>query len=241
MTNAAYLLASALREFATPSAETPEARRGFSGQEDLDAWREHSRVCDLVRTVDYTLQGMDAVRINVDMFTAALPRWYAGVNFATIPWGKVTQGNGTRQVCTDGDINLLEALGLIINTTGHVALTEADRRNLSDVLEQAIELVDDASSDLPADVRQYLHTLLLKARMVVDNVEKYGHEAVRQVALELGGAMAMQAGRAQQRGDTERAGRWRAAAFQLMIGFLGGTASGGGEVLAAEALKQLGG
>ena len=239
MTNCANLLAARLRSFEAPSQQPPEQVRGFESPHDLDAWRRHADDCELIKSVDYTLQGMDAVGIGVDMFMTALPRWYAGVNFASIPWGVTTQGNGMREACSEGDINLLEAFALTIKTAGHVVLTEDDRRTLSDVLAQAQDLIESDSTDLPADVRQYLWTLIIKAQMIVDNLDMYGHEAVRQVALELGGAMTMQAERAEQHGQPERASRWRAAALTLMGGFMGGAASGATEVAAAEVMKQI--
>lgn len=242
--NAAFHLAAILRTYDASASQRPEAVRGFQSINDLDSWRRHSEVADLVKSVDYTLQGMDAAGVNVDMFVLALPRWYAAVNFATLPWGITTNGKGTRAACAPSDIALLEALGLVIKTGGGVELGEDDRRALIDVLAEARQLIEDNADDMPADVRHYVWSLIIRAEMVVQNLEKYGTATVRQVAFELGGVMTAQAERAEAHGEGERAGRWRSTAQMLMIGFMGGTGQGAAGQLGEAAqhiVKQLGG
>lgn len=244
MTNVAHTLADRLRLFVHPANETPESRRGFTSATDIDAWRRHAEDNELLRQIDNLLKGMDAAGTNVDMFMSALPRWYAGVNFATDPWGQATQTGKTRAPCNNSDVDLLDALGLVISTGGGVTLTEDDRRSLADVLKEARDLVENDTSDMPPHVRHYLWSLIVRAEMVVKDFEHFGPDAVRQVAFELGGAMTAQAERAEGRQEPARAGRWRAAATQLMVGFMGGagsTASGALGEAASEAIKQIGG
>ena len=242
--NAAYQLATLLHSYAAPSMTRPEDARGFGGIDDLDSWRKHAEAVELVRIVDHTLQGMDAAGVAVEMFIPAVPRWYAGVCFAKLPWGSTTSGNGMRPVCDPADIALLEALGLVVKTGGALELNEEERRSLADVLAQARDLIENDTTDMPADVRHYLWGLITRAEMIVKNLEEYGTETVRQVAFELGGAMTAQAERADAHGQEQRAGKWRAAAKHLMIGFMGGAGSNAADQLtqaAEHVAKQLGG
>lgn len=66
----------------------------------------------------------------------------------------------------------------------------------------------------------YLHGLISRARMVVDNSETHGAYAVREVALELGGAMIVRGGQVQAE-DPEKASRWRSAGYMLVAGVFG--------------------
>jgi hypothetical protein len=238
--NAAALLAVLLSEWLVPPNRRPEQVRGFEGPDDLDSWRTHTHAADLIRRVDYTIQGMDAAGEDVEMFLLALPRWYSGVHFAATPWG--TTIGSPREACDQRDIDLLRALGALIKAGGPIAIDEDHKRTLADVLTQARELVE-ADTTMTPDVRHYIWGLILRAQMVVDNLERYGPEAVREVALELGGAMTSQADMAASRGDAEKAGRWRSGAAMLLGGFMSGAASTGGTqaLTAAEhVIKQLG-
>jgi hypothetical protein len=242
--NAAFLLADALESYAVPGNTTPERVRGFEGPNDIDAWRRHNAAVDLVRAVDHLLTGMRAAGEDVSMFDAALPRWYSGTYMATTPWGSKQNGGGPRLVCPEHDVHLLRALGAIINGWEPIKLDEADQRTLSDVLKQARELLEEESDSLPRDVRYYLWGLIQRAQMVVDNLEGYGPEAVRQVALELGGAMIVQAAHADSSGEGEKASRWRSAGYLLVGGFLTRFGDTGANALmkgAGHVVKQLNG
>ncbi|MFC7502885.1 hypothetical protein ACOACQ_21870 [Nocardioides sp. CPCC 206347] len=241
--NAATRLAAALRSFSTPGGQTPESVRGFArGQNRLDAWRRHHESAELVATVDRILQGMELVGTDTSPFMAALPEWYAGVHFATLPWSSNNnRKDSPRDVCSDSSLKLLDALGLVIKTGGALVVTEDDRRRLTDVLAEARDLIDHDTVDLPDLIRGYLAELIRRAQMIVENLDKYGAETVRQVAFELGGAMAAQAERANAQQDEPRSRRWRSVATHLVAGFVGGTGGGVGEIAAMEAFKQLGG
>lgn len=238
-TNAAFLLAYRLRNWVIPAGQHPEDVRGFDSIDHVDAWRAHADTCDLIRAVDNTLIGMDAIEENVDMFVTALPRWYAAVHFAATPWGSTKPS--TRQTLREGDLNLLEALGALIKATKPVTLGEDDRRSLSDVIDEAMELLRTDSDDIPDNVRAYLWSLISRAQQILGALDEFSTETARQIALELGGAMVVQAERAAATGNTERANRWRSTAMHLMVGFMGGASSGAAEIAAAAALKQLGG
>ena len=238
--NAAALLAKLLQEYEVPKGSTTEATRGFESIDDLGAWRRQYDAAHLMSLVDDTLQGMAAGGEDITMFSGALPRWYAGVFMASTPWGQ--RPNSNVAACGQGDIDLPKALGLLIRSGAPVILTEDDRRSLSDVLQHAQELLEANEQDMPDDVRRYLHGLICRARMIVDNIDMYGHEAVRQVALELGGAFTLQAERAERQGDPQSASKWRSAATTLTIGFMGGFGGTTGGAIAAGAgtvIKQL--
>lgn len=238
--NAAFLLADLIEQWATPTNVPPEKVRGFKNTNDLNAWRVHTRAADLVRTVDETLQGMTANGEDVSPFMDSLPRWYAAVHFAAIPWGKTEQRTDVtdRPLCPRADISLLRALGLVIDTSGGLDISDADQRSLVDTLREAQSLLEE-DEDLDKEIKRYLLGLVGKANLVLANLSTYGAEAVRHVALELGGALTVQAVRAEAAGDRSRAVRIQAAAWNLLIGFVGGSASGIGEVAATEALRQI--
>lgn len=238
MANAATQLADLLSEFQVKANVTPERCRGFDTREDLESWRRHAVVGDLIRSVDYMLQGMDASGENVDMFREALPRWYAGVHFATTPWGSKT--NAVRPVCSEADINLLRALGALLRAGKPPQLDENDVHSLQTILTQARDLLEDDLAGMPDDVRRYLFGLICKADMVLRNLLTYGEQTVREVAFELGGALIAEAARTRAT-KPERASRLWAAAAMLMAGFFGGATGEAGRALSVEALKQLGG
>lgn len=237
--NAAYLLSDALRGWQVPPGERPQQRRGFRDEGDLDAWRGFTQQADLVRTIDSTLQGMDADGQFVEMFLDALPRWYAGVYMAATPWNQMTEGGAGHEACTDADIKLLQALGALIDSTDYVTIGEDEHRSLIDVLAQARALLEEDSDQIPKDIRHYLWGLICRAQMILDNLDNYGPEAVRQVALELGGAFVVQGQRAEAEGDAARAKSWRSAAFMLMAGFMGGGAGGVGEAIGEAGIKAI--
>jgi hypothetical protein len=237
--NAAYLLADALRAWHVPAGEKPQHRRGFRDESDLDAWRGFTQQADMVRTLDSMLQGMDADGRFVDMFLEALPRWYAGVYMASTPWNEMTNGGDGHAACSEGDINLLQALGALIDSTDYVTIGEEEHRSLSDVLAQARKLLEEDSSHIPNDIRQYLWGLICRAQMILDNLDNYGPEALRQVALELGGALVVQGQRAEGNGDMARAQSWRSTAYLLMVGFMGGGAGGVGQAIGEAGIQAI--
>lgn len=242
-TNAAYRLAALLRQWQVPHGSTPEKVRGFRNKDDLDAWRSHAQAADLIRTVDNTLQGLNAMGENVDMFQAALPRWYAGVHFAATPWSSKATSNVPRSACAAGDINLLEALGLVLRAGNPVSLDEDDRRRLSDVLAEARALIESDGLDLPTDVRAYLWSLILRAEAIVRSLGDFSTEEVRQVAIELGGALIVR-GEQTEAQDPARAGRLKSLGLMLVGGFLARGGEAGANALGrvvGEGFKQLGG
>lgn len=227
---------------AVPASQAPEQVRGHDGPADLNAWRRFGSDLDLVQAVDSILKGMDSSGEDVDMFLDALPRWYAGVAFATTPWG--TNVGAPRPACSDGDLNLLKALGLVIRSGKPVSIGEDDQRRLVDVLAQARSLVEEESDGFSDDVRRYLHSLIVRAEMVARNVEQFGPEAVRQVAFELGGAMTTEAEKLERADEPEKAKRWKSAATLLMGGFLGALGSEAAELAAgggADAVRAIAG
>lgn len=183
MTNPAYQLAAALRYSAVPPHERPESTRGFADITDLDAWREVQPVTELVTEVDRTLAGMNANGENVSMFLETLPKWYAGAHFATVPWSSTSQS--PRPMCPSIELNLLDALGALIEAGGSWEFTEEVRRSLTDVLDEAKTLIE-TDTDMPMDVRRYLWSLLTHAHLVVEQQEKFGPGPLRHIALELG-------------------------------------------------------
>lgn len=238
MTNAAYRLASLLESYAVPAQATPESVREFGGPADVDAWRRHNGATELVRTVDYTLQGMNAAGENVDMFLAALPRWYTGVHFATTPWGSAV--GGVRAACDDGDLNLLRALGLVIDQGRSLNLGEEERRTLVDVLDEARRLLENDSDHIPADIKRYLWGLLLRAQMLVHNLDDYGAEAVRAVILELGGAMTAQAAQAHQPERSGSSQKWVATALHMITTVMVNAAAGAaGNIASSPIVHQI--
>lgn len=240
MTNApdpATLLADTLDSWRVPKNTHPQTARGFGGNgtEDLAAWRRIGHAADLLRSVDNLLCGMTAAGEDVAMYTPYLPRWYAGVYFATTPWDSTVQRD--RPVCEPHEINLLRALGATIRAIGFPVVTDSRARQLRDVLDQALSLLEADSADFDPEVRFYLHGLISRARMVVDSSETYGAYAVREVALELGGAMIVRGGQVQAE-DPEKASRWRSAGYMLVAGVFGRAGERGFDV-ALEASERV--
>lgn len=234
--NAAYLLADLIQTYNLGTNDTPGYKRGFANINDLESWRRHNTAANLVQTVDFTMTALRTAGVTTDPFDPSLSSWYAAVHFAATPWG---QGAGTnRTACEDVDIRMLRALGGLIDAHTNLDITEQDRRGLIDVLDEALELITQDTA-LPPEVRGYLEALLQRARMVIENVETYGPEAVRQVALELSGAMSLQADRVASAGDQPTARRWRTVATMLAIGFVGGTAEGVTGELGSQVVRQI--
>lgn len=238
MANAAYMLAAKLEEWAVPKGTPTERHRGFSNINDLDAWREQQRACELIGTVDRLLAGMDANGDNPEMFLSTLPKWYAGIHFATTPWGK-TETNRATPCCTEIEINLLRALGKILDTDQETwELDEDGRRTLADVLDQAKQLIA-ADDTMPVDIRRYVWSLIARAYNVVEHYDTFGPDATRQIALELGGAMVARGEVVEKSGNGGLATKWKSYAAWLVTGILSGATTGAGNQLAHEALKQL--
>lgn len=238
MTNAAYQLADALDEWAVPAQRQPEQVRGFGEIDNLECWREVQRVTELVAEVDRTLAGMDASGDNVEMFLETLPKWYAGAHFATTPWGSVNT-NSPRPQCAAIELNLLRALGALIDAGGkHFDLTEDQKRTLHDVLAEAKKLVE-ADTDMTVDVRRYIWTLIVRAYDVLQNYDTFGPGPLREVALELGGAMHSRALVTEHNGDGPTSGRWKSLATMVVAGFAGGLGSDGANALSEVAHRAI--
>ena len=235
--NAANLLADILESWNVPANKITQEVRGFEDITDLQAWREQTTAVQHVASVDQTLTGMTAAGENVSMFMRTLPRWYAGAHLAATPWDSKT--NSFRRTCTEGDIDLLRALGSLIDAHPRMPLGEDARRRLADILDQANELLAEDLPGLPSDARRYLCALLERARLVLNNLDEYGYETLRQVVLEMGGAFTAQAERSHGAGQPEKAQRWWAVAFAAVTGFFGGTGSEAGRAIAAEGFKQI--
>lgn len=239
MTNAATRLADQLEAWAVPKNTMPHAIRGFDDADDLESWRHFTRTAAAwVAIIDDTLQGMAAEGEDVSLFEQFLPKWYAGVHWVTTPFA--APAASTRPTCEKHEIDMLRAFGLLLDTADPLQLTEEERRSLTDVLKTARELLEDTSSELPKDVRRYVWGLIIRAQAVVDEYEKFGTEAVRQVALELGGALQAQAERADHNGDHAQSARWKAVVVQLLVGFFSGASGGTAQALVEGGLNQLG-
>lgn len=241
--NAATQLADLLKSYATPNNVTPESQRGFSNANDLAAWRNHNAACELVRSVDNILIGMEAAGDDVDHFLSVLPTWYAGVHFATTPWGTRPnpQSKGTRAAATPQSISMLRALGSVLRAQGSLTIEEDARRTLVDTLEQARAIIESDLDTFTPDVRHYLLALLHRAEAVAGQAETYGAERVREVALELGGAVLTHA-EAVEGNDPQKAGRLRAIGHMLVGGFMGRFGEQGADALTkgvSEATKMI--
>lgn len=235
--NSAHLLAELLESLAVPPSTQPQTVHGFKNELDVDAWRNHVEQMNLVRAVDDHLR---ALRLTQDttVFDGSVPHWYAGVGFASTPWDGVT--SKARRACTPEHLNLLRALGMLIDARPHLAITEEDRRSLLDVIEEARALLADDDS-MASDIQAYLALLLQRAAFLLDNLEKYGAEPIRAVAFELGGAMYTQS---QREPDPDKKQRWSAAAWGFVTGFLTRSGSNSADVLMSAAengIKAIGG
>lgn len=217
--NSPALLADLLEGYAVPAGYTPQVHRGFEGDDqDIAAWRRHNADIDLVRSIDNLLIGMEAAGEDVGHFQECLGDWYSGVHFAATPWG--TALTRVSKACNAGSIRMLRALSSVLKANGGLTISEAARRQLSDTLEQARELIEEDIESFSPDVRHYLLALIHRAQSVINDVERYGSETVRQVALELSGAVQVQADVVESI-NPEKASRLRAVAGMLAGGFLG--------------------
>ncbi|MDO3397001.1 hypothetical protein QWJ41_14840 [Nocardioides sp. SOB44] len=239
--NAATLLVELIDSYAVPPNHKAQTAFGFDNAHDIDAWREHIEALTLVRNVDDAIRDMAAQGDPVDIFVPSVPHWYAGVGMASTPWGSTHATE--RAICPPEHRKMLKALALLIDAQGRsLDITEADRRALSDVLDEAAELLE-ASQTMPPSARSYLRALIDRARFLLEALDTYGAESVRAVVLELGGAMVMEGGRASAEGDQPTAKRWWSSAHLLVAGFLGGMGSEGASAITtgiSAVAKQLG-
>lgn len=218
----ATLLADMLDSWEVPQNASAQSARGFGGNgaTHLEAWRRVGHAAKLLRSVDNLLTGMTAAGQDVEMYSPYLPAWYGGVFFTTTPWDSSSQNARPRPVCQPHEIHLLRALGASIRAIGGPVIDESAARGLRDILDQALALLEADATDFEAEVRFYLHGLISRARMVVDNVAEYGSYAVREVSLELGGAMIVR-GAQVKADDPEKGSRWTTAGVMLVAGVLG--------------------
>ncbi|UAL31540.1 hypothetical protein K8W59_08950 [Nocardioides rotundus] len=158
---------------------------------------------------------------------------------AKTPWDNGISKN--RVACDPPSLNMLKSLGLLIDAQPHLVIGEDERRSLADVLEEAEKILQDDVDKIPVDAQRYLAALIQRARFLVENLDKYGAETVRSVALELSGAMHLQADRAEGDRDTTMAKRWRSGAKMIGTGFMTGTSTEIGKALVQEGFKQIGG
>lgn len=240
--NAAYLLHDLLEAYTLQPGQRPQQVRGFDNEHDTAAWRRHIEELTLVRNVDDILRAMAQDGQDVAPFRDCIGYWYAGIGMAQTPWN-FKDPAAVRAACPQEKLNLLHALALIIDLRGRLDVDKDEQRTLADVLDQAAELLKEDSDQIPTEIRGYLRALIDRARFILDNLDRFGAETLRSVALELGGAMSVQAARTEQ-SDPEKSQRWRTAAWMLVAGFMGGAGEGaagaiGGAV--SEGIKQLGG
>lgn len=227
--NAAYLLRDLIESLDVPRHQAPETVRGFGDSNDVSAWRQHAESLLLARSVDDHVQGLAAVGEDVSIFVQSVPTWYAAVGMAATPWG--SRADQTRRACEPVHMNMLTALAMLIDARPHLAIDVENQRSLADVIEEARGLLADDNT-IDEYVRVYLAGLLDRAAFLLDNIEKYGAESLRSVALELGGAYYIQA---EREPDEAKKSRWRSAAWGFVGGFM---SSGGGET--AKALGRAG-
>ncbi|WP_460815928.1 hypothetical protein [Nocardioides korecus] len=154
--------------------------------DDLNAWRVHTHALNLVRQVDETIDQLEMRGVSVEVFRDSLPYWYAGVGFATTPWDTVE--NRARPAIEDTHLNMLRAFASVVAGREALSIGEDEVQSLRDTLEDAARTIaeDDA---LPLEAKAYMLGLVKRAIFLLDHLDKYGPEAVRDVALQLGGAL----------------------------------------------------
>lgn len=105
-------------------------------------------------------------------------------------------------------------------------------QTLKDVITEARVLLEEDTT-VPPDVRAYLQATLGRAEFLLANLETYGAETLRSVAMELGGAMVQQGAAAEAAGDKGTASRWHSIAQLTMAGFAGGMGGHGANAVTA--------
>lgn len=199
--NAAFALWDMFETFSVPAQQAPETSRGFETAADLRAWRNHTQGLALVRLLDEALTAMEREGVPVDSFQESLPFWYAGAAFGTTPWGSVA--GARRPVVAPEHMAMLKALGALMMSRPHVELTEEDSRTLAEALDEAATLIDE-DEGLPPEAKAYLFGLIDRAQWLLSHAQDFGPEAVREVALQLGGALYVRA-EAEDEGSPRRA------------------------------------
>ncbi|GAA4217678.1 hypothetical protein [Actinocatenispora rupis] len=188
MPNSASQLAALLESWQVASGATPEQSRGLRGGQELSFWRKQAMAVALLRDVERTLAGMEALGNDISPFQRALPRWYEAVFSYTVPWrdgGK----NGPRPAIAEDPLYFLKALGGQIDAMGlGVELSENVTRTLMSTLAEAEDLARE-DTGLSPSLRRYVLALIKEARNAVEEIELFGTSALRSISAELGGAI----------------------------------------------------
>jgi hypothetical protein len=187
MTNPARLLADTLDSWTIPASTASQTVRANGDSSSLDFWDAHQVALGYLEDVRTALRSLRVAGQDVRPFETALPAWYGAVFSINTPWG---QGdNVERRLLQPLEEQMLRAFATLIDGMAWVPVIETG--HMGDLL----GLIDDISTlvredvALPVDARRYILGLLAEAKSVLEEHELYGSVRVRQIMMELGGAL----------------------------------------------------
>lgn len=187
MTNPARLLADILDSWTIPANTASQTVRANGDTSSLDFWDTHQVALGYLEDVRTALRSLRVAGQDVRPFETALPAWYGAVFSINTPWG---QGDSSdRRLLQPLEEQMLRAFATLIDGMAWVPVIETGH------MDDLLGLIDDISNlvrqdiGLSVDARRYILGLLAEAKSVLEEHELYGSVRVRQIMMELGGAL----------------------------------------------------
>jgi hypothetical protein len=191
MSNAAHLLADLLDSWAIEAGETAEQVRGRSGDathglSDLTFWRDVGLAMDYIRSIEKSLDAMEAAGRVIEHYRDVVPDLYDAVVEPKIDW---EASNSKPRAALDlRDMRTLRALGDVLETGSISAvLSPTGTGEILKALLETRETIE--QSDLAASTKLYLIGLIQHAQNRVENIATFGDDAVVAAANEAAGAV----------------------------------------------------
>lgn len=187
MTNPARLLADILDSWTVPAHTASESVRANGDTSSLDFWDKHQIALGYLEDVRTALRSLRVAGQDVRPFETALPAWYGAVFSVKTPWGQGATSD--RRLLQPLEEQMLRAFATLIDGMAWVPVIEIGRMG------ELLGLIDDLTNlvrqdaGLSVDARRYILGLLAEAKSVLEEHELYGSVRVRQIMMELGGAL----------------------------------------------------
>ncbi|WP_378144802.1 hypothetical protein ACFJGV_15095 [Cnuibacter sp. UC19_7] len=183
---------------------------------DVEFWRAQAEAVRLVRRVDLELDARARAGRKTDHYYASLLGWYRGVFAPDIHWGA---GSSSYVSVIDASaMNILASLADVLDERpSPIALSQEQRSNVSEGLDEVLDLLGSDEVELDDDGRAYVASLSRSIRAgIAPGADAFaGAELVRSIN-ELTGAVTSVADALDQAGSpTGLASRLRAAVRKL--------------------------
>lgn len=236
MSNPAAALLEILDNWRVPPSTTPEDTRGVAEDGGLVAWHLHAHAAALLREVEAAIDELERRGQALDLYRDVLPNWYAAVWAVRTPFNTADSVN-VRSTLGDNARNLLLSLNYLLNVApGMAAMPAPAQTELREAIDELGAVL--MGSDLPDAVKLYMLRMVQELSNTLDNIEAFGATGVRRMTLELGGALTLASGIADERGDTTLGDRFRSLGLRLVSAAFGGAFGGAAGEIGTELARK---